>query len=152
MAAVEETIVLFIAAAVVAFHEDGFQRVRVKARVEHFGGQRHGRGRKELDLFQMIAHRACLFRERLHILQAAVRMRRDEIRNQLLAQALAAAHLVKEPLEAHELFERHLAHRLQYGGLGMFGRHLEPSGHAFTYNGFSVIRCTTLVCIDKRHD
>ena len=57
----------------------------------------------------------------------ATRMRRYEVRNNLLVQVLLAIDAVEDALELFKLLERRLAHKHQHTVAGMLGGNLQTT-------------------------
>ena len=82
------------------FHGGG-----VVAGVVHLGGESHGSGGEVLNLFQTIAQPFHGYGKLRHVAQGAGRVRRNEIRYQLLVESVLAADVVETPFDVAETVE-----------------------------------------------
>ena len=106
---------------------DGFERIRVVACIEHFGGYRHGRRREVLYLFKLVAHLACKTGQLGHIILMTTWVAGDEVGDNLLVEMLFTIDAVEDALEFVELLERRFAHQRQYTIGSMLWSHLQTS-------------------------
>ena len=107
--------------------ENGLQCVGVVARVPHFGGDGHWRGREVLHLFEVEVHLLRQNGEFGHILGLTAWVRRNEIGNDLLAQVFLATDAVEQPFELLKLAERRLSHQVEHAVGRVFGCYFQSS-------------------------
>ena len=120
-------------------HEDLLASVGVLARVEHHRRERHGGGGKVLHLLQIEVQTAQhLFREGFHVALAASRVRRDEVRDELVAQGVVVADAAEIGVQPLEHGERRFAHERQNMIFGMLGRDLQAARGVVLHDGLQI--------------
>lgn len=99
----------------------GLQGVGMQAAVVNFGRYRHGRWGEILHLFELEIEALGLGGQLGHGLFGTAWVGRDEIRDDLLPQAILFINVVEHGLEFVEELERWLAHDFQHLVVGVFG-------------------------------
>ena len=106
---------------------DGFEGIRVIARIPCLGGNGHGCRCKILNLFKLEIEMFGDDSQLSHVSLPATWMAGDEVGDDLLVEMLLTVDAVEDTLELVELLERWLAHQLQYMVAGMLGSYLQAS-------------------------